>query len=221
VAGADPTDRDTFDPRDLPKLRAAVAELSWLLERGYADGAAATLVGDHHQLDRRQRLAVRRCACTDPQRVERAARRVDLDGRPVAVDALNQLVTIERTLAGGAAVRGRDGVLRDVAGVHGTWRRSERTADALDRLIAALGSAPARFVIDAPVSNSGRLAAAIRERGPEVELADPADGRLLELAREGWALATADGGLLDRCGAWCALAERALPPEAWVVDLGG
>src|SRR4051812_27185623 len=85
LAGADPTDRETFADRDLPKLRAAVDELSWLLGRGYAELAASTLVGDHHQLDRRQRLAIRRCACPEPQRVGRIGRKVGLDGRPIAV----------------------------------------------------------------------------------------------------------------------------------------
>jgi hypothetical protein len=224
VAGADPTDRETFTAAVIPRLRIAVEELSWLLGRGYAEGAAATLVGDHHQLDRRQRLAIRRCACTDAQRAERAARRVapaDLGARPVAVDGFNQLVTIERGLAGGAVLRGRDGALRDVAGVHGSWRRSDHTAEALRRLTRGLVG-PATFVLDAPVSNAGRLATAIRELAGDrpwtVELSDNADRRLLELAREGAVLATSDGALLDRCEAWVPLVERALG-DAWVVDL--
>lgn len=222
MAGADPTDAETFPERALPALRAAVDELSWLLGRGYAEGAAATLVGDHHQLTKRQRMAVRRSACPEDRRRERMARRVTaLDGRPVAVDTLNQLVTTERGLAGGAVLRGRDGALRDVAGVHGTWRRSDRTGDALARLAAALGPADAVWVIDAPVSNSGRLAAAIRALGPwDVELVDAADARLLAHGRAGRVVATSDGGLLDRGLAWFALAEAALGGDAAIVDLG-
>lgn len=201
----------------LPALRQAVHELSWLLGRGYAEGAAATLVGDHHQLEQRQRMAVRRCACDDRARAVRQARRVwpdALGDRRVAVDTLNQLVTVERGLAGGAVLRGRDGALRDVAGVHGSWRRSDRTAEALDRMSRALGPRAVTFVIDAPVSNSGRLAGLVRDRAAgrawEVELAHPADARLLALGAEGWVVATADAGLLDRCPAWFGLAEVAL-----------
>jgi hypothetical protein len=227
MASADPTDPKTFAERALPRMRRAAAELSWLLERGYADAAALALVGDHHQLDRRQRMAVRRAACPESARLARVQRRVTaLGGRPVAVDGFNQLVTTERALAGGAVFRGRDGALRDVAGVHGTWRRSDTTAAALERLVEALraaGAGPATWVLDAPVSNSGRLAAMIRELDPafDVRTSDRADSELLELARGGAVLATGDGPLLERCEAWIGLVELALPDGAWVVDLGG
>ncbi|MEZ4237198.1 MAG: DUF434 domain-containing protein [Myxococcota bacterium] len=227
MASADPTDQTTFAARSVPRMQQGAAELSWLLARGYADAAALTLVGDHHQLTRRQRMAVLRAACPEPQRRARAARRVAaLGGQPLAVDGFNQLVTTERALAGGAVFRGRDGALRDVAGVHGTWRRSERTADALARLVAAavqLGAGPVTWVLDAPVSNSGRLAGLLRERDPsaEVRVVDRADAELLVLAEAGCALATADAALLDRCGAWLSLTELALPAEAWIVELGG
>jgi hypothetical protein len=225
MASADPTDPKTFAPAAIPRMQRATAELSWLLERGYAEPPALTLVGDHHQLTGRQRMAVRRAACPEPERRDRAARRCDvLAGQWVAIDGFNQLVTTERALAGGAVFRGRDGALRDVAGVHGTWRRSDTTAAALQRLVdalAGLGAGPVIWVLDAPVSNSGRLAAMIRALDDRVtvETSDRADARLLELAAAGAVLATGDGPLLDRCGPWIGLAEVALPPEAWVVDL--
>lgn len=218
MSGVDPEDDDAFAPRHLPALRAAVAELCWLLGRGYAEAAAATLVGDHHQLSRRQRLAVRRCACAPAVAAARSARRVEgLAGRAVGVDGFNQLVTVERGLAGGAVLRGADGALRDVAGVHGTWRSGRRTDAALERLVAALaGAGPVVWVLDAPVSNSGRLAARLRALGQTVELRTDADRRLIAL---GGVLASADGPLLDRCAAWFGLAEAALAGEAPILDL--
>src|SRR5690349_15149262 len=48
------------DARDA--LRAAVADLSWLLSRGYTVPSALNLVGDRYQLVERQRLAVIRSA---------------------------------------------------------------------------------------------------------------------------------------------------------------
>jgi hypothetical protein len=115
--------------------------------------------------------------------------------------------------------------MRDVAGVHGSWRRSERTEEALDalgRALEATGAGRCAWVLDAPISNSGRLAGLIRERLPEADVrtADAADAALLALAAEGAVLATSDGGLLDRCGPWTGLVARALPPDAWIVDLG-
>lgn len=221
MAGADPEERRAFAAAG--PLVAATEELSWLLGRGYAEAAAATLVGDHHQLTRLQRAAIRRSACSDAARDAREARRVDApDGRRIAVDGFNQLVTTERALAGGVVLRGRDGALRDVAGVHGTWRRSAGTGAALARLVDALaGAADVRWVLDQPVSNSGRLAALIRARGGEVEVVDAADGRLLALAAEGFVLATSDAGLLDRGVAWIPLVARALAGTgARIVHLG-
>lgn len=204
-------------------LRTAVGELSWLLERGYAESAATTLVGDHHQLTRRQRLAVRRCACPEPDRVSRMGRRERVGSRPIAVDLLNQLVTLERAHAGGAVLMGRDGALRDVAGVHGSWRRAEHTEVVLGNLAARLDGVDAVLVLDSPVSNTGRLAAWWRERASgqrwTVELTLTADRRLIELGTNGRAVATSDGAILDRCGPWVSLIAELLPPSAWVVDL--
>lgn len=219
MAGAHPEDARALAERDLPRLRAATHELAWLLGRGYADGAALALVGNKHQLGQRQRMMVRRCAVTDCEAVERRSRRSeDLRDAHVAVDGFNQLVTVERGLAGGAVVRGRDGVVRDVASVHGTWRRSERTGAALDLLVASLaGAARVTWVLDAPVSNSGRLAGLIRDRGDfEVRLEGQADAALAELCLRLEAggdrslLATSDGPLMERVPRWVPLAELAL-----------
>lgn len=210
VAGADPEDRIAVDEPNLPRLRAATEELSWLLGRGYAEAAALKLVGDHYQLTKRQRMMVRRCAATEAEIARRlAGRREDIAGLAVAVDGFNQLVTTERGLAGGAVLRGRDGVVRDVASVHGTWRRSEKTDEALDRLVAELSEAASvAWILDAPVSNSGRLATMLRARGVvDVRLEVRADAALLET---GATLATSDGPLLERCLHWVPLAERAL-----------
>ena len=53
--GPDPRDDDAFGPHAWPALRQAVAELSWLLERGYASTSALKLVGDRWSLTERQR----------------------------------------------------------------------------------------------------------------------------------------------------------------------
>lgn len=213
MAGADPEDRAAVIAQHRPRLRAAVHELSWLLGRGYAEKAALKLVGDKHQLSARQRMVVRRCAATDAEVEGRTAHRVDaLEGAHLVIDGFNQLVTVERGLAGGAVLRGRDGVIRDVASVHGTWRRSARTGPALDLLLGATrGATRATLILDAPVSNAGRLAAIVRARGVEARLEAQADARLLEAAaRPGAVLASSDGPLLDRAPRWFPLAEHAL-----------
>lgn len=226
MAGADPRDARDFAPRHHESLVAATGDLSWLLGRGYAEKAALKLVGDRFQLTGRQRMAVLRASAPLESAHARRLRRIDdLQGRRVAVDGFNQLVTTERGIAGGTAFRGVDGAVRDVASVHGTWRRSEGTARALALLLDQLeGAAGVTWVLDAPVSNSGRLAALIREataeRGAQctVLLEARADAALLEL---GGVLASSDSALLDRCEAWIALSSAALATAGVeVLDLG-
>ncbi|MBC8066822.1 MAG: DUF434 domain-containing protein, partial [Deltaproteobacteria bacterium] len=115
--GADPEDADLFAANWIPVLRSAVGELSWLLSRGYSEASALALVGNRHELRKRQRDAVRRCACGDAALAARIAKRVEppLPSRALAIDGFNVLITLESALAGAPVFRGRDGLLRDVA----------------------------------------------------------------------------------------------------------
>lgn len=229
--GPDPRDRAAFEHAALPRLRAAVADLSWLLSRGYAELSALKLVGDRLSLTERQRSAVRRCACSDAALANRTARRLTLDrlrGRAIAIDGFNVLTTVEAALGGAVVLVGRDGSYRDLLGVHGTYRKVEETCQALaliGELLEAHGAAPAHWLLDSPVSNSGRLAGLIRETAGErgwgwnVELVFNPDPVLIESAN---AVATADSGILDRCGPWVALARAvigSLESSVFLVDL--
>ena len=222
--GADPDDRKAFASSRLEALRVAVSELSWLLGRGYAELAALTLVGDKHQLTGRQRHAVRRCACTDTQqRVRQGSRRLTVDAQHVGIDTFNVLIGVERALGGGALLRGRDGALRDVGGVHGTWRRAQQTDQAITLLDTRLAPAGrVTWLLDQPVSNSGRLAARLRDHAEAHALAWTVEVVVSpDRVLKGWEglVATADGVILDAAPAWIDLVDG-LVPEAWVVDLG-
>jgi hypothetical protein len=217
--GAHPEDAALFASAAWPGLREAVAHLSWLLTRGYADGSALKLVGDRFQLAERQRIAVMRCACADEvrqRRRETALTAAELAGQPVAVDGFNVLTTIEAALAGGVILRGRDGCYRDMASMHGSYRKVDETRPALGLIGAALQElAPGRccWYLDRPVSNSGRLRGVIEtvaaERGWawEVTLADGVDSLLV---RSSAVVATADGPILDRCRRWFNLARTVI-----------
>src|SRR5206468_10760748 len=119
--GPDPRDAEAFGPAAIGPLRQAVAELSWLLERGYATTSALKLVGDRYALTERQRAAVRRCACSDSALSRRSRHRAGPDqtrGQVVELDGFNVLTTVEAALGGAVVLRGRDGCDRDLAGVH-------------------------------------------------------------------------------------------------------
>jgi len=61
-------DQALFSGEPLLRLRDAVYEFCWLLNRGYARHSVMQLVGDHHQLVKRQRLAISRAACSNTSR---------------------------------------------------------------------------------------------------------------------------------------------------------
>jgi len=82
--------------KQLDKLGTALNELSWLLNRGYKIGASNELVGNHHQLTSRQRMAIARIACTDEQIIKRKAKCLPigkLKDKTVVIDGFNLLIT--------------------------------------------------------------------------------------------------------------------------------
>jgi hypothetical protein len=147
-----------------------------------------------------------------------------MKGRALAIDGFNVLVTGESALSGGVVLRGRDGALRDLGAVHGTYRPVEETdavIAAIAELLGAAAPARVRWFLDRPVSNSGRLAARLRAADPawEVELVDAVDP---VLARCGDVAATSDSWILDRAPAWCDLPAAVIAargPAAWLLDL--
>lgn len=229
--GPHPVDRRQFAPAVWPRLVSAVRELSWLLSRGYASKSSLKLVGDRYALTERQRIAVARCACADRDRLSRVSRRVSagqLRGQKLLLDGYNVLTTVEAALAAGVILCGRDGCYRDMASVHGTYRKVEETLPALQQvgnLLASVGVTRCLWYLDSPVSNSGRLKKLILETcceqnwDHEVELV-PNPDTVLTQARE--VVATADSGILDRCQRWLNLAREVIEacvPTAFIVDL--
>ncbi len=212
--GQHPQDARLFSEKYRPALRAATTDLSFLLTRGYAVQGALELVGNHYQLHQRQRKAVRGAACSDQSlawRREHCVSQSNLPGQVLVVDAYNVLITAESLLSGGIVIRGRDGNLRDLAGVHGAWRKVEETVPALETLgqvMVSCGVREVQWLLDRPVSNSGRLRVLMqdlaRERGWPwtVVTIDRVDRTITE--SEG-IVVTSDGWILDRVRSWTSL----------------
>jgi hypothetical protein len=57
---------------------------------------------------------------------------VPFSGQPIELDGFNVLTTVEAALADGVLLLGRDGCLRDMASMHGSFRRVEETRPALE-----------------------------------------------------------------------------------------
>jgi hypothetical protein len=230
--GPHPDDERLFGEVALPALQTATAELSWLLSRGYAPESSLKLVGDRHSLEARQRLAVARCACSDEAAARRQQRQVlptSLAGACLHIDGYNVLTTVEAALAGGVLLLARDGALRDMASMHGSYRKVEETLPALrliGQTLAQYSVSEALWLLDRPVSNSGRLKTIIEDLAAEcgwtwrVELVHNPD---FELAQSDAIIATADSGILDLCGEWFNLAREVVETrvaDTWIVRLG-
>jgi len=207
--------------------------MSWLLGRGYATLSTLKLVGDRWRLTERQRMAVRRSACSDEDRARRQATRLaaaELVGQELWIDGFNVLTTIESYLGGGVVLHSRDGTFRDLAGVHGTYRKVIETRPALEILasnIASLHVGPVRWLFDRPVSNSGRIRSLVLEIGQRrvcdwsVDLVDSPDPFLKAASVP---IATADSSILDAGPRWYNLARIVIESTSCpghVVDLSG
>jgi hypothetical protein len=227
--GPHPEDARLFAPEALEPLRQATADLCWLLSRRYATPSALKLVGDRYQLCARQRIAVARCACSDAEATRRQAHQVDaaqLRGRPLWLDGYNVLTTIEAALAGGVILAARDGAYRDMASMHGSYRKVAETGPALQRIgafLAETGVGECRWLLDRAVSNSGRLKQVMQEIAAsadwswQVELVADPDPLLCQTDE---IVATADSLILNHCRAWFNLACETVTryvPQAWVV----
>jgi hypothetical protein len=202
--------------------------MSLLLSKGYADKSTLKLVGDRFGLTQRQRLAVMRCACSDEQLALRRGKCVELSevaGQTVVIDGYNLLITVEAAMSGAFVFIGRDGCFRDLAGIHGTYRKVAETTPAINLIgsfLERFGVSDVRWLLDSPVSNSGRLKTMMGEVAAakgwpwSVELVISPDTVLVE---QELTIVTSDSVVLDRCGRWVNLARCIIEREPGQVNL--
>ncbi|MEO0472372.1 MAG: DUF434 domain-containing protein [Bacteroidota bacterium] len=205
-------DARLFGEAYLPSLREAVSDMGFLLSRGYSDSASLKLVGDRHKLTQRQRKALLRVSCPEEAVNNRPRKQVsatDLSAQTLAIDGYNLLITIESALAGGMLFHCRDGCYRDIASVHGTYRKVEETLPALKLIgdtLLELGVEQANWFLDKPVSNSGKLKLMMIEVAKEhafpwwIELVNNPDRTISELTDQ--IAISSDGWVIDHGVRW-------------------
>jgi hypothetical protein len=174
---------------------------------------------------------VMRGVCSDQQLACRSERRVELPnlaGESIAIDGYNVLITIEAAMSGGFIFKGRDGCYRDLASVHGTYRKVTETIPAVQligKFLREIGAGEPLWLLDSPISNSGRLKTLIGELARkngwnwEIELLLSPDA---ELKKTDLVVATSDSVVLDECKSWVNLATEITKervPFVRVIDL--
>ncbi|MFO0913816.1 MAG: DUF434 domain-containing protein [Pirellulales bacterium] len=231
--GPQTDDLRLFAGDQVPALRQATSDLCWLLTRGYAIDSSLKLVGDRYRLVARQRLAVLRSAAGERAVAGRASRLVrpgDLAGTTLWIDGFNVITSVEAALSGGVILGARDGTYRDLASVHGTYRKVTETMPALGaigRWLSRHELAECVWWLDAPVSNSGRLKELILSTAGDhgwswrAEVVPNPDA---VLSASDAVVASADSQILDRARRWCNLARNVIDaevPNCWLIDLSG
>lgn len=122
----------------------------------------------------------------------------------------------------------RDGCLRDLSSVHGTYRSVDETEDAIQmvgKFLAVKKPNSVKWLLDRPISNSGRLAhkitdIAMKNKWPwSAELVNCPD-YVLHSAKE--TVITSDSAVLDKAAKWVNLGAclvKSYIPDAWMIDL--
>lgn len=207
----------------IDKLRAAGADLYYLVNRGYPIKSASVFIGNHYLLSERQRMALVRSVSPEKsirRRKETEKLRLE-EGAAVYIDGFNTVISLEIAFSGSALLLCMDGTVRDLAGLRGTYRLIDKTDAAIlaiRRVLEAEGVGEACFLLDAPVSNSGRLKERIAELFTDssvqtaFEVVGDVDKRLY--GKEN--VITGDAIILDRCRSWFNLVRRAID-----LELGG
>lgn len=226
--GYTPEDEKDFGKEALVTLSRAGSDICYLLNQGYRIGGAATFVCDHYRLSKRQRIALIRWAASDEAIRNRKARELadGCEGRTLHVDGFNTIITLEVALSGSPVILCKDGCLRDLAGLRGTYHPIDKTIEAVNKIGSFLEKEKAGkviFYLDAPVSNSGRLKVLIQEELAKYSFLTEAycingvDGIL----KNQECVVTADSAVLDRANSYFNLNLYLISdgvPGLWLVD---
>ena len=214
-----PTDERDFHIQ-IEKLRTAGEDLFFLMNRGYPVKPASVFVGNHYLLSERQRMALVRSVSTrESVRARKAKEKPCLEPDSVVwIDCFNTIISLEIAFSGSTLLLCMDGTIRDLAGLRGTYRLIDKTDSAILTVRKVLEQEQvkeARFLIDAPVSNSGRLKARIAEYFSSssvcavFEVINDVDRNLY--GKEN--VITSDAVILDQCVSWFNLVKRGIDME--------
>jgi hypothetical protein len=148
-------------------LHDAREELRYLLNRGYRKKTAVEFISNHYGLTREQRNLLVRTTFSDEEGAQRRTKALspgDLSGRRLLVDTYNVLITLEVVLEGDPLVCDDD-VIRDDAGVFGSYEVTNSTREVIGKLVEFVRrTSPGEvvFYLDKDVPHSGELAALLR-----------------------------------------------------------
>jgi len=214
--------------KQISKLKLAVEDMRYLLTREYPEKAASELVGNRYRLKTRQIQALRGASASDSQLHNRRLKHVEtlaLKGRTVYLDGFNVLILLESLLSEAYIFEGLDGCIRDLSGVHGTYKRVNQTLIAVELIAAFYQKNQIQklvWIFDKPVSNSGRIKQIILEFAEQHQLNWEADLQFNPdkfLAESSEIIISSDAWILDHCKEWFNLIGYLIREEKLPVNL--
>lgn len=226
-----PEDASQFSGENLERLKKAADEVQFLLDRGYAVKPTTTFVGNHYMFSERQRLALARSVSSKACIIKRNRKELLRQGntnmpKSVYIDGFNTIITLEVALSGSPVFCCGDGAIRDLAGLRGTYRIIDKTKPAIELILQQLEILKienACFYLDAPVSNSGRLAGLIMECAKrkhvsvEVQVINDVDRVLEQLD----SVISGDAIILNKCTSWLNIMPQMIEriESVWMIRL--
>lgn len=230
--GPGPKDYQLFAEDQITILKAAAKDYCWLLDRDYSAKAALKIVGDHFKLRERQRKALDRCC--QPSGLVMGIKQRELIlasgiiDQPIIIDGFNLLIILEAALSGAPLFKGRDSLIRDISGLHGSYHKISETPIAISLAAEFFKEFPPShilWVFDKPVSNSGRLAALVAQTGKETtikwhtKLENQTDNKV---SQSDGVVISSDSQIVTKCGKWFNLSSYIIDKhmkEKWLIDI--
>lgn len=192
------------------KIKDAIKDFRFLLNRGYRRSVAIDFVSNHYRLSKQERHLLTRAIFSDAEikaRRKKLTQIGKIKGKHLAVDGYNVIITLESMLQNRLLILCDDGFVRDISAVFGKHKITETTLKALNKLFKLLSKYPPaeiQFFLDQPVSHSGELAGLIRgyikknNLVGEAITTKAADRAIIEAVKKGGIVASSDRSLIEK-----------------------
>jgi len=149
----------------LERLRNAIIDAKFLLDRGYPKSTVIGIVAQRYSLTKPERSLIYRALHTNHEISiikNKLIRDVDkVRDHSLVIDGFNVLITLESLIRGEPILLCDDGVFRDISSSFRKYRITELTLTALNLLLEIISIiVPSEVIVvyDSPVSHSGDLA---------------------------------------------------------------
>jgi len=188
-------------------FQKAAGDFRYLLNREYPRKASLEIVGNRYGLTFDERHLLHRGVFSDVDSESRRNKIISLkaiQGKDLAIDGHNVLITVEAGLSGRPLIFADDGFVRDISGLSGSFKKTETTEKAIEWMVTFLKKQRPRhtlFLFDAPISKSGILAREVRASLKKEGL--PGDALAMKVPEKtliGFqgVVATSDTAIIDR-----------------------